>query len=133
MILMVAKGAFILAADLIRHLHLPVCLEIMGHLGGAKEEAETEMSALEMSGKHLLIVDTIFDTGESLAHLVAEIKKKRPASVKSLVLLSKQVPHHTSYRPDFVLFEIEDRFVVGYGLSYKEYYRGLPDIYAIER
>ena len=68
-----------------------------------------------------------------LLKLFLKSKKKAPASVKSLVLLSKDVPHNTDYRPDIALFDIEDRFVVGYGLDYKEYYRGLPDIYAIER
>ena len=135
MIVVIAKGAFIFVADLVRHLHLPLCLEMVGYSGYRKEERgiEEEARLLQMTGKHVLIIDDVFDTGEALAALVSEIKKRDPASVKSFVLLSKHVPHQTFYRPDFVLFEIEDRFVVGYGLDYKEYYRGLPDIYAIER
>lgn len=87
---------------------------------------------LEIKGKHILIIDDIFDTGETLAEVARQIGEKEPASLKSLVLLQKDVPHNTDYRPTIALFDIEDRFVVGYGLDYKEYYRGLPDIYAIE-
>ncbi len=133
---MVMKGAFILIADLMRHLHLPVRLDTIhcpnyGH--GTKGELTVEgIDDLEIQGKHILVIDDIFDTGKTLAEVVSQIKKKNPASLKSLVLPSKDVPHNTDYRPDIALFDIEDQFVVGSGLDYKEYYRGLPDIYAIE-
>lgn len=124
--------------DLLRHLHLPVCLETVqvasyGEGGIVKGEQEVlGVETLNVEGKHVLLVDDIFDTGETIAELVRKIQEKKPASLRSLVLLSKDVPHQTDFRPDFALFDIEDRFVVGYGLDYKEYYRGLPDIYAIE-
>lgn len=133
---MVMKGAFILIADLMRHLHLPVRLDPI-HCSSYGHRSKGELTVdgvdgLEVKGKHILVIDDIFDTGETLAEVVSQIEKKKPASLKSLVLLSKDVPHNTDYRPDIALFDIEDRFVVGYGLDYKEYYRGLPDIYAIE-
>ncbi|QVL58239.1 MAG: hypoxanthine phosphoribosyltransferase [Simkaniaceae bacterium] len=135
-IVMIMKGSFILIADLMRHLHLPVRLDPIycsSYGNGRKGELTVEgIDGLEIQGKNILVVDDIFDTGETLAEVVSQIEKKNPASLKSLVLLSKDVPHNTDYRPDFALFDIEDRFVVGYGLDYKEYYRGLPDIYAIE-
>lgn len=130
------KGAFTLIADLMRHLHLPARLDTVhcssyGH--GSKGELTVKgVEDLEIRDKHILVIDDIFDTGETLAEVVSQIERKNPASLKSLVLLSKDVPHSTDYRPDIVLFDIEDRFVVGYGLDYKEYYRGLPDVYAIE-
>lgn len=135
-VVMIMKGAFILIADLIRHLHLPVRLDPIhcssyGH--GSKGELTVKgIDDLEITGKHILVIDDIFDTGETLTEVISQIEKKNPTSLKSLVLLSKDVPHNTDYRPDIALFDIEDRFVVGYGLDYKEYYRGLPDIYAIE-
>lgn len=137
-IVMVMKGAFILIADLMRQLHLPVRLETIqcasyGEGGMNKSDlVTTGMDELEVTGQHLLIIDDIFDTGETISKVAEELQKKNPASLKSLVLLSKDVPRGTDYRPDIALFDIEDRFVVGYGLDYKEYYRGLPDIYAIE-
>ena len=135
-IVMIMKGSFILIADLMRHLHLPVRLDTVhcssyGH--GSKGELSVKgIEELEIKSKHILVIDDIFDTGETLAEVVRQIGEKEPASLKSLVLLQKDVPHNTDYRPTIALFDIEDRFVVGYGLDYKEYYRGLPDIYAIE-
>ncbi|MDN3508508.1 MAG: hypothetical protein P0S93_00505 [Candidatus Neptunochlamydia sp.] len=65
--------------------------------------------------------------------VASQIEKKGSASVKSLTLLSKDIPYSTDYCPDIALFDIEGRFVVGYELDYKECYRGFPDTYAIER
>lgn len=137
-IVMVMKGSFILAADLMRHLSLPVKLEYIqassyGEKGTKKGELSiSSFDSIDLKGKHVLVIDDIFDTGETLSTIIKHIEKKGPKSLYSLVLLSKNVPHHTDYRPDRTLFDIEDHFVVGYGLDYKEYYRGLPDIYAIE-
>lgn len=137
-IVMVLKGSLILVSDLLRHTHLPIRLEVVqatsyGEGGIVKGEQEVAgVDSLEITGKHVLLVDDIFDTGETLAELSRKIQDKKPASFRSLVLLSKDVPHNTDYRPDISLFDIEDRFVVGYGLDYKEYYRGFPDIYSIE-
>ena len=136
-IIMIMKGAFIFVADLMRQLHISarletICCSSYGERGIQKGDITiSDVDALQLGGKHVLIIDDIFDTGETLAKVFQKIQKKKPTSLKSLVLLSKDVPRHTDYYPDIVLFDIEDRFVVGYGLDYKEYYRGLPDIYAI--
>jgi hypoxanthine phosphoribosyltransferase len=136
-IVMIMKGAFFLVADLMRYLHLPVRLDFIqcqsyGERGMYKGElAIVGLDALDAREKHLLVVDDIFDTGETISEVIEVLKKQNPASLKSLVLLKKDVPRKTSYSPDYTLFDIEDRFVVGYGLDYKEYYRGLADIYAI--
>ncbi|MCB1106889.1 MAG: hypoxanthine phosphoribosyltransferase [Chlamydiia bacterium] len=138
-IVMIMKGSFVLIADLIRLLHLPSRLEYVqvssyGERGIVKGTQEiTGLDRIDVSGRHVLIIDDIFDTGETLAEIAEKIKAKGVSSLSSLVLLSKKVRRSTDYHPDITLFEIEDRFVVGYGLDYKEYYRGLPDIYAIER
>ncbi|WP_194846788.1 hypoxanthine phosphoribosyltransferase [Candidatus Neptunochlamydia vexilliferae] len=137
-IIMILKGAIVLVSDLMRHLHLPVCFEMIqcsSYGEGGMKKGKLEISGLDtlqVEGKHLLIVDDIFDTGDTLSQVFDALKQKGPASLRSLVLLSKDVPRKIDYRPDTTLFEIEDRFAIGYGLDYKEYYRGLPDIYAIE-
>ncbi|NGX51436.1 MAG: Hypoxanthine phosphoribosyltransferase [Chlamydiae bacterium] len=136
-IVMIMKGAFMLVADLMRQLHLPISLESVrcsSYGQGGLHKGELTISGIEelqIEGREILIIDDIFDSGETLGKIADEIQKKNPASLKSLVLLSKDVPHECDYRPDIILFDIEDRFVVGYGLDYKEYYRGLPDIYTI--
>ena len=135
---MVLKGSFMLVADLIRYLHLPIRVETVqvssyGEGGIVKGEQDVlGVDALQVDGRHILLIDDIFDTGETMCELARKIREKEPASFTSLALLLKDVPHNTDFRPDIALFDIEDRFVVGYGLDYKEYYRGLPDIYSIE-
>ena len=80
----------------------------------------------------VLIIDDIFDSGQTMTALIHAIKEKKPRSIKSLVLLIKNVPRTTQIRPDYVLFEIENEFVVGYGLDYKERYRNLSGIFILE-
>jgi hypoxanthine phosphoribosyltransferase len=134
-IVMVMKGAICIAADLIRELHGPSCIEYVkassyGQKG--KQRGELFISGLEnldITSKHVLLVDDIFDSGETLTRILAKLQEKNPKSLKSLVLLAKNVKRDVSYYPDYVLFEIENQFVIGYGLDYKELYRGLPGIY----
>ena len=138
-ILGVLTGSIVFLADLIRNIDIPLrvgLIQASSYRGETTKPGDLNINAEilpELEGRDVILIDDIFDTGETLTEVVSQIEKKAPASVKSLVLLSKDVPHNTDYRPDIALFDIEDRFVVGYGLDYKEYYRGLPDIYAIER
>jgi len=132
----IMKGAVCLTADLMRKLSFPVTFEwIECKSYGMKGMQRGPLSIrgvddLELKNKHVIIIDDIFDSGETLSNIYKKILEKNPASALSLVLLAKDVPRETSYFPDYVLFTIEDRFVVGYGLDYKEHYRGLPGIYA---
>jgi len=135
-ILMVMKGAICVSADLIRHLRIPFTIEYMrassyGQRGTSHGELRISgIDDLDLASKNVLVVDDIFDTGNTMTKVVAELEKKHPKSLKTLVLLVKKVPRETTYLPDYCVFEIENRFVIGYGLDYKEFYRGLPGIYA---
>lgn len=137
-IVMVLKGAICLTADLIRELDLAFDIaHVQCSSYGAKgtERGELTVMGLErlnLEGRDVLIVDDIFDSGNTLATLTKAIQEKKAKSVKSLVLLHKNVPHITDLRPDYTLFDIEDLFVVGYGLDYKERYRGLTGVYVLE-
>jgi len=138
-IVFILKGAICLVADLIRSIKIPSTIEFLQ----AKSYGEKGVSrgALTILGieqiaitdKDVLLVDDIFDSGETLLQVTERLKKQHPRSIKTLVLLCKKVPRTTNYQPDYILFEIENRFVVGYGLDYKEKYRGLPGIYAMTR
>lgn len=136
-IVMIMKGSIFLVADLIRCIHIPCSLEFVqakSYGARGKERGELTISGLEnfdVSGKHVLVVDDIFDSGHTLSSTVAALHKQHPKSLHSLVLLSKNVDRQTRYKPDYVLFQIENPFVVGYGLDYKENYRGLPGIYSM--
>lgn len=134
-IVMVLKGALCLTADLIRELDLPLDVEyVQCSSYGARGVERGELTVigldrLNIHNRDVLIVDDIFDSGHTMATLVDALKEKHPRSLKSLVLLLKDVPHMTDYRPEYVLFPIENEFVVGYGLDFKERYRGLPGIF----
>ncbi len=136
-IIMVMKGALCLGADLMRSLHIPCRLEFVqacsyGALGCKRGDLTISgHEKIDCVGKHLLIIDDIFDSGQTLFQIVAAFQAKGPKSLQSLVLLHKNCKRDVVYRPDWVLFEIEDYFVVGYGLDYKELYRGLPSIYKV--
>lgn len=137
-LVMALKGAFIFVADLIRELRLPVQIESVhcssyGSRGTKKGPLTIKgHETLELKGKHVLVVDDIFDSGETLSRVIETLKAKEPQTINSLVLLTKEVPRSIHFSPDYSLFTIADHFVVGYGLDYKEYYRGLPDIYRVE-
>ena len=91
-----------------------------------------KMNIGDMKVEELDNLDDIFDSGVTMSQVVAELKEKNPLSCKSMVLLRKNMTRETRYLPDYTLFSIEDRFVVGYGLDYKEYYRGLPGIFILD-
>jgi hypoxanthine phosphoribosyltransferase len=134
-IVMVMKGALCITADLIRALKTPCIIESVTASSYGKrgtKRGELQISGLEeidLSSKNVLLVDDIFDSGQTLSQIFAKLKQKNPKSLKSLVLLAKKVKRDTTYLPDYALFDIENLFVIGYGLDYKEHYRGLPGIY----
>ncbi len=131
----ILKGSLCIVADLIRQLKCPHSVEFVrcpsyGSRGRVRGELTVkELGRLKIEGKNVLIVDDIFDSGTTLATVVSKIKEKKPSSIKSLVLLSKNIAREISYKPDYALFTIDQDFVVGYGLDYKEYFRGLKGIY----
>ncbi len=135
---MVLKGALCLTADLIRALKTPLTLETIkaksyGQRGALRGELILEgLEEIDLESKNILLVDDIFDSGETLRQIVAKLTLKNPKSLRSLVLLSKNTPRETGYLPDYALFHIENLFVIGYGLDYKEHYRGLPGIYVFK-
>ncbi len=137
-IVMVMKGALCLTADLMRALKTPTTLEYIkassyGHRGAKKGELTiVGLDELDLSSKNVLLVDDIFDSGETISQIVAKVKQKNPKTLKSLVLLSKNMKRNVAYVPDHVLFDVENLFVIGFGLDYKEHYRGLPGIYVLK-
>jgi hypoxanthine phosphoribosyltransferase len=130
------EGGTIFAADLIREINLPLAVKsfkVSSYHGGTKSSGKLEMdvSALpECKGKHVIIVDDIYDTGLTISTLKAHFKIAGAKTVISCVLLNKKVSRHPNsfLSPDLFGFEIKNEFVVGYGLDYNEVYRNLPYI-----
>lgn len=138
-IVMVLKGAVCLAADLIRAIQVPCDLQsVQCSSYGARgtERGELEIYGLErlqVTGRDVLILDDIFDSGETLFALEKAIADLGPRSLKTIVLLvRKKIQPRTDIQPDSVGFSIRDEFVVGYGLDYKEHYRGLGGVFILE-
>jgi hypoxanthine phosphoribosyltransferase len=135
-IVMIMKGALCVSADLIRALEVPFKIEYMkassyGYNGTTAGELTVDGWAhLDIEGRDILIVDDILETGHTFLKVIEKLKEKNPKSIKTLSLLVKNIPRSHDYLPDYTLFTIENRFVIGYGLDYKELYRGLPGIYA---
>ncbi|MGE0609090.1 MAG: hypoxanthine phosphoribosyltransferase [Pirellulales bacterium] len=134
----VLTGSLVLVADLIRLLDLPLRIGFVQARSyrGATTVAGTlairgEMLP-EMRGQHVLLVDDIFDTGRTLQELLVHLAPLQPATVRSAVLLRKQGRQEVDFVPDHVVFEIPDKFVVGYGLDYDDLYRQLPYVATLD-
>lgn len=131
-IICILKGGLPFAADLMRKIDLPLQLEVVG--ASAYKGATTTTARLritkdvdhDMAGRHVLLIEDIYDTGNTL-HAVHELLDlHKPASLEICALLRKDKPRPTDLPIRYVGFDIEDVFVVGYGLDYKERYRNLP-------
>lgn len=136
-ILAVLTGSMIFLADLMRQLPLKMRLElasVSSYAGTATRAGKLQVIRQvpkSLAGKHVLIVDDILDSGQTLTRLLKDVRALRPEplSVRVCVLLRKDRPDVVSrLRADFVGFDVQDVFLVGYGLDYDNLYRNLPDI-----
>jgi hypoxanthine phosphoribosyltransferase len=136
----VLKGAFVFCADLIRSLNLPVQLEfirIASYGDGTESSGVLNIPDLALpaniSKKHILIVEDIVDTGKTATFLKQYIQDQfHPLSLNLVSLLSKPSRREIAIEPDFYGFEIEDKFVIGYGLDWAEKYRELDYLGVVE-
>lgn len=137
-IVMVLKGAICLVSDLMRELNLPLDLQTVqcSSYRGEMQRGELTVMGIErldIKNRDVLIVDDIFDSGHTIVSLMKAFQPLEPRSMRSCVLLNKlDVPKVTEYLPEYVLFNIPDAFVVGYGLDFKEKYRGLSEVCVLE-
>jgi hypoxanthine phosphoribosyltransferase len=128
----VLTGCLMFLADLVRRLDLPLRIALIqasSYRGSTTVAGELviDPSLLpDIRGRHVLLLDDILDTGQTLARLVEHLKELGPASVHTAVLLRKVGRQMVPFEPDYCGFEIPDVFVVGYGLDYNDDYRHLP-------
>ena len=129
-------GSVVLMADLIRRLDIPLrvgMVQARSYQGTQPGPLEVNTDMLSsVAGRDVLLVDDIFDTGNTLSELVPRIEDLGPTSVKTAVLLRKEGRCKTAMQPDFVGFDIPDKFVVGYGLDYRDAYRNLRHVAVLE-
>lgn len=131
-VICILKGAFMFCSDLMKEINLPVKLEFMslssygdGMVSSGNVKIEMDVGS-SITDKHVLVVEDIVDTGLTLNVLLKMLQQRNPKSVKLASLLHKpaKTKHHVEI--DFLGFEIEDKFVIGYGLDYAGRYRELP-------
>jgi hypoxanthine phosphoribosyltransferase len=131
-------GSIVLLADLVRLLDIPLRVELVlaRCCRGANRPGPLvlnfDLLSSDVRDRDVLLVDDIFDTGKTIWELIPQLDELGPASVRTAVLLRKQGRCQVPVQPDFVAFDIPDAFVVGYGLDYRDMYRNLPYIAALE-
>ena len=127
----VLKGAVVFMADLMRAIDIPLSIDFMVVSSYNKTESTGTVKIIkdldtDLTGKDILIVEDILDTGRTLASLMELLKMRNPASLKICTFLDKPDRRVANISADYVGKVIPDEFVVGYGLDYDEAYRNLP-------
>ena len=128
----VLTGSLIFLADLVRHLDLHLRIGLI-QASSYRGETTTPGALMvgpellpDVRGRHVLLLDDILDTGQTLSRLVSHLQSLDVASLRTAVLLRKQGRQQIGLEPDYTGFDIPDAFVVGYGLDYNDEYRHLP-------
>ncbi len=135
----ILKGSIIFYADFIRHLTVPVELDFMavssygsGAVSSGKLNIKKDLDR-DVKGRDVIIVEDIIDSGFTLANLKELFKGRGAESVMIVTLLNKKDRREYDIAPDYNCFDIENEFVIGYGLDYNEMYRSLPYIGILKR
>ena len=134
MFISVLRGSFIFMADLVRAVTLPCKLDFMavssygdGTTTTGAVKIDKDLSR-DIAGRDVIIVEDILDSGVTLSYLKNYLAGRKPASISIVTLLDKPSRRRADIKADYSGFEVEDAFVVGYGLDYAEKYRNLPYI-----
>jgi hypoxanthine phosphoribosyltransferase len=133
-VIAVLNGSLMFMSDLLRRIPLPLkldCISALSYHGKAQTSGEVifkQVALPDVVNRHVLILDDILDSGHTLAAIRDKLEAAKPRSIRVCVLLSKKKQRARHVDADYVGFEIEDEFVVGYGLDFMERYRNLPYI-----
>lgn len=133
----ILKGAFIFLADLTRHLQVPHRVDFMALSSYGKTTVSGAVRILmdlrePIEGQHVMIIEDILDSGQTLNYLYRVLRERNPASLHTCVLLRKD-RHGLEFPIDYLGFEIPDVWVVGYGLDFADRHRTLPYIAELKR
>lgn len=134
----VLKGSFIFMADLVRQLDMDIetdFVQLASYYANKENSGKVTLTQdlrKSITGRDVLVIEDIVDTGLTISFLLAHLKKKRPASLKLCALTEKPSRRQVTVSIDYLGFTLPNKFVVGYGLDLNEKYRCLPDIYSVE-
>ncbi len=135
----ILKGSVIFTADLLRALSIPCQMEFMAvssYGNNTKSSGEVKLIKdlnVPIENRHVVIVEDIVDSGNTLSYLKRLLMQRKPASVKIITLLDKPSRRKVELVPEYCGFSIPDEFVVGYGLDYNEDYRAFDEVYILKR
>ena len=127
------KGAFVFLADLCRNISSPIYVDFIATTSykGTQSTGDVRIIKdlkMDVKDKHILVVEDIVDTGYTLDYTIKYLALHRPKSIRVCTLLDKRCKREVDLPIDYIGFEVEDRFVIGYGLDYNERYRELDYI-----
>ena len=130
-VIAILTGSLMFMSDLLRRIPLPVrldCLSVVSYHGKTQTSGDVvfKLAVPDVGGQDVLILDDILDTGYTLAAVRKKLQTAKPRSIRVCVLLSKRKQRARDVDADYIGFEIDDEFVVGYGLDFMERYRNLP-------
>jgi hypoxanthine phosphoribosyltransferase len=134
----ILRGAVVFLSDLMRHLKLPCEIDFMEVSSyGAGTQSSGVVRILkdleeDITGRHVLLVEDIIDTGLTLSYLRRTLLQREPASLEVCALLSKPSRRQVDLRVRYLGFEVPDEFVIGYGIDFAGAYRNLPDIHVLK-
>ncbi len=138
-VICILKGSSVFFSDLIRNMKSNLTVDFMSvssYGNGTKSTGELKVRhdlSTDITGRDVLIVEDIIDSGNTLYHLKKLLHSRAPASVNIVTLLDKPQRREVPIEPEYTCFVIEDEFVIGYGLDYAEEYRNLPYVGVLKR
>ena len=139
-LIVILKGSLVFASDLMKKIALPLELEFMkvsSYGAGTKNSGEIkihlDLMRDQLEKYDLIVVEDIIDSGRTLSRLAQLLKNRNAHSVKTCTLLDKPSRREVDFTPDYCGTQIEDEFVIGYGLDFNEKYRNLPYVGVLKR
>lgn len=138
LLIAVLKGSFVFLADLVRQLDFPLEIDFVrlsSYGRGMESSGIVKMAPgapSKITGRHILVIEDIIDTGLTAALLLDYLRQRKPASLKLCALTDKEARRRVMVNIDYRGLAVPDKFIVGYGLDQNERFRHLPEIYTLE-
>ncbi len=135
----ILKGSFMFTSDLVREIKIPTIVEfirVSSYGKGMLSKGEVTITKdleMDISGKNVLVIEDIIDSGLTLKWIRDTLLARNPKTLKIVCLVDKKTRRRVDVPCDYVGFTIEDGFIVGYGIDYAEKYRNLPEILVVEK